>query len=106
MLGFGSLPQYAPDEIVLRVRVPLAIPGKPLLQGSLEPCVPCTERLVGPERVPEQQVGAPLRVVYGHHVQMMRPDIGCRLFHEEVAPIRAGIPSVNIAEAAQRLPKL
>ena len=91
---------------MLRVGIPLAILGKLLLQGLFELCIPCAERLVGSQDVPEPQVVAPLGVVAGDDVQMMRPDVRCRIFHEEVTPITATIAAIQVAEGTKRLPTL
>jgi hypothetical protein len=66
LLDFGRLPENATNELLLGSCVPLAILGKLLLQGVLEHCIPYAERLVSSEPIPELQVIAPLRVVYGH----------------------------------------
>src|SRR5712691_2067698 len=85
----------------------LAILRKLLLQGFLQRGIPGPERCVGSEHIPEPQVIAPLRVVYSHQVQMMRPDLRSRFFHEEIASsIPAHIASIKIAEATEQRPTL
>jgi hypothetical protein len=82
--------EYGPNEFMLCGGVRLAILRELLLQGFFQRCISGAERCVGSEHVPEPQVVAPLRVVYSHQVQMMRPYLRGRFFHEEIA---ASIPT-------------
>ncbi len=94
--------EYVPNERMLCCGVRLSILRELLLQGFLQGCIPCAERFVGFEHVPEPQVVALPGVVSGYDVQMMRPDVRGRFFHEEVTPIDAHIASIQIAEGTER----
>src|SRR5437867_3467078 len=99
--------EYGPNELMLCCGVRLAILRELLLQGFLQSGIPGLERYVGSEHISEPQVIAPLRVVYSHQVQMMRPDLRSRFFHEEIASsIPAHIASIETAEATERRPTL
>ena len=89
--------EYVPNERMLCCGVRLAILRELLLQGFLQVCIRCAECFVGFEHVPEPQVVAPPGIVSGYHVQMMRPDVRGRFFHEEVTPLVA-IAAIQIAE--------
>src|SRR5688572_6190194 len=66
----NSMLQRLIDEIMLRGGISAGIVGNLLLQAFLEFAVACPKRLVEAEDVAQQQVVAPLQVVYAHDVQV------------------------------------
>ena len=92
------------NEIVLSIRVGLAIPSKPRLQGLLQIAVPSAEGVIDCEDVPEPQVVASLGIVNGHNVEMVRPRLGRAFLNEKVATLSAGITPIAITKVAELLP--
>lgn len=92
-LLLGSRVLHAADELVLCLGVLPALRSKaPLQTPSWSGRTSRAQRIVGSERVPEQQPPAPLRVVSGHHVQVVGSHVRGRLLDEEVASVGAGSP--------------
>src|SRR5215213_260707 len=96
--------QHTSNEIDLSIRVRLAVLGKLLLQYLLYLPVTLANPVIGSEDVPEPQVVAPLGIVDGHHVEIMRSHLGRAFLHEEVATLRTGIAPIDIAGVLELRP--